>query len=133
MTDVSSSQRPNFIFVILSLRVHTERMHHRPTENTRLKAYNTVLNSSLNLFVIWREPTSANVGVLSLHRMHEMQTIVTDESGVCLSVCLSRGLTRLHCAKTAKRVRDSKFCVPVEGCGLKPKLCKSRSYGVGVT
>jgi len=26
--------------------------------------------------------------------MHEMQTIVTDVCGVCLSVCLSRGLNR---------------------------------------
>jgi len=26
--------------------------------------------------------------------MYEMQTIVTDDRGVCLSVCLSRGSTR---------------------------------------
>jgi len=37
--------------------------------------------------------------------MHEMQTIVTDARGVCLSVCLSRGLSRLHCAKTAERIQ----------------------------
>jgi len=27
--------------------------------------------------------------------MHEMQTIVTDDRGVCLPVCLSHGSTRL--------------------------------------
>jgi len=43
--------------------------------------------------------------LFKLHRMHEMQTIVTDVRGVCPSVCLSRGSTRLHCAKTAKRVK----------------------------
>jgi len=34
--------------------------------------------------------------ITRLHQMHERQTIVTDVSGVCLSVYLSRGLTRLH-------------------------------------
>jgi len=38
--------------------------------------------------------------------MHEMQTIVTDDRGVrlsvCLSVCLSCGSIRLHCAKMAE-------------------------------
>jgi len=29
--------------------------------------------------------------IVRLHRMHEMQTIVTDVCGVCLSVCLSSG------------------------------------------
>jgi len=32
--------------------------------------------------------------------MNEMQTIVTDDSGACLS----RGSTRLHCTKTAVRI-----------------------------
>jgi len=38
--------------------------------------------------------------IIGLHRMHELQTIsfVTDVSGVCPSVCLSHGSTRLHCA-----------------------------------
>jgi len=40
-----------------------------------------------------------------LYRMHEMQTVVTDVRGVCLSVCLSRGSTRLYCAKTDKRIK----------------------------
>jgi len=35
-----------------------------------------------------------------MHAMHEMQPIVTDDRGVCQSVCLSRGSIRLHCAKT---------------------------------
>jgi len=39
------------------------------------------------------------------HRMHEMQTIVTDVCGVCLSVSLSCGLTRLHRAKTTERIK----------------------------
>jgi len=38
-----------------------------------------------------------------LHRVHELQTIATDDCGVCLSV--SRGSTRLHCAKMAKRIK----------------------------
>jgi len=36
--------------------------------------------------------------------MHEMQTIVADVLGVCPSVCLLRGSTRLHCAKTDQNV-----------------------------
>jgi len=40
------------------------------------------------------------LSVLRLHRMHEMQTVVTDDSGVCQSVCLSRGSTLFYCAKT---------------------------------
>jgi len=40
-----------------------------------------------------------------LCRMHEMQTIVTDIRGVRQSVCLSRGSTRLHCAKTAEQIK----------------------------
>jgi len=43
-----------------------------------------------------------NVG---LHWMHQMQTIVTDDPSVCLSVCLSRGSTRLHCAKMAEQIK----------------------------
>jgi len=31
------------------------------------------------------------INLFKLHRMREMQTIVTDVRGVCLSVCLSRG------------------------------------------
>jgi len=31
-----------------------------------------------------------------LHRMHEMQPILTDVQGICLSVCLSCGSSRLH-------------------------------------
>jgi len=34
-----------------------------------------------------------------------MQTIVTDDRGVCPSVCLSRSSTRLHCAKTVERIK----------------------------
>jgi len=37
--------------------------------------------------------------------MHEMQTIVTDERGVCPSVCLSRSLNRLHCTTTAELIQ----------------------------
>jgi len=48
--------------------------------------------------------------IITLHQMHEMHrpTVITDVRGVCLSVCpsvcLSRGLTRLHRAKTAERI-----------------------------
>jgi len=34
-----------------------------------------------------------------------MKTIVIDDRGVCLSVCPSRGSTRLLCAKTAERIK----------------------------
>jgi len=37
--------------------------------------------------------------------MHEMQTVVTDDRGVCPSVSLSCGSTRLHCAKMAKQTK----------------------------
>jgi len=39
-----------------------------------------------------------------LRRMHEIQTTVTDVRGVCQSVCLSRGLSRLHCAQMAEQI-----------------------------
>jgi len=41
--------------------------------------------------------------------MREMQTIVTNDRGVyqsvCLFVSLSRGSSRLHCAKMAERIK----------------------------
>jgi len=37
--------------------------------------------------------------------MHEMQSILTDVCGVCLSVCLSCGSSRLHCAKMAVQIK----------------------------
>jgi len=37
--------------------------------------------------------------------MHEMLTILRDICGVCLSVCLSRGSSRLHCAKMAEQIK----------------------------
>jgi len=37
--------------------------------------------------------------------MHEMQSIVTDVCGVCLSVCLSCGSSRLHCAKMTEQIK----------------------------
>jgi len=43
--------------------------------------------------------------IIKLHRMHEMQTTVTDVCGVCLSVCLSRGSPWLHCAKMAEKIK----------------------------
>jgi len=46
-------------------------------------------------------------------RMHEIPAIIADDRCVCpsvsppvsLSVCLSRGSTRLHCAKTAEQIK----------------------------
>jgi len=44
-----------------------------------------------------------SVHIFRLHRMHDLQSIVTDVRGVCLSVCLSRMYrmtpARLHCAR----------------------------------
>jgi len=37
--------------------------------------------------------------------MHEMQSILTDVHGICLSVSLSRGSSRLHCAKMAEQIK----------------------------
>jgi len=41
--------------------------------------------------------------------MYEMETVVADVRGVslsvCLSVCLSRGSSRLHCARTAEPIK----------------------------
>jgi len=39
--------------------------------------------------------------IIRLHQMYEMQTIVIDDRGVCLS----RGRTRLHYAKMAKQMK----------------------------
>jgi len=55
-----------------------------------------------------------------LHRMHDMQTIVTDDPGVCLS----RGSTRLHCAKMAERI---KMLFGVLSCGPK-EHCIGRGF-----
>jgi len=55
--------------------------------------------------------------------MHEMQSILTDVRGVCLSVCLSRGSSRLHCAKVAELIKIL-FGVNTPGaCGA---LCQTR-------
>jgi len=45
--------------------------------------------------------TMTFVYVFRLHRMHEMETTVTDVR----SVCLSHGSTRLRCAKMAERIK----------------------------
>jgi len=37
--------------------------------------------------------------------MHEMQPIATDVHIVCLFLCLSRGSSQLHCAKTAEQIK----------------------------
>jgi len=37
--------------------------------------------------------------------MHEMWSVLTDVHGICLSVCLSCGSSRLHCAKMAERIK----------------------------
>jgi len=37
--------------------------------------------------------------------MHKMQTIATDVRGVCLTVSLLCGSTRLHCVKMAQRIK----------------------------
>jgi len=42
--------------------------------------------------------------IIRLHQMHEMQTLATDDRGVCPSVSLSCGSTQLHCAKTAEQI-----------------------------
>jgi len=46
-----------------------------------------------------------SIAVIRLHRMHEMQSILTDVSVVCLPVCLSRGSSRLRCAKPAEQIK----------------------------
>jgi len=37
--------------------------------------------------------------------MHEMQPIVTDVHGICLSVRPSHGSTQLHCAKVDEQIK----------------------------
>jgi len=63
--------------------------------------------------------------------MHEMQTIVIDIDvlDVCLSVCLSCGLTRLRCAKTAERIKMLFGVNILASWGQKQKLCKRQSQG----
>jgi len=47
--------------------------------------------------------------IFRLHRMHEMHTIVTDDHGVCLSVCLS--VKRLNLASLCKNGRTHQDAV----------------------
>jgi len=52
--------------------------------------------------------------------MHEVQTVVTDDHGVCPSVCLSRSLSQLHCTKAAQRIH---ILFGVNSLGAKGTLC----------
>jgi len=54
---------------------------------------------TLLVYVPW-----AHLRIISPHRMHDIQTIATYVLSVTQSVCLSRGLTRLHCVKRAERI-----------------------------
>jgi len=56
------------------------------------------------------------LSLFRLNRMHEMHPIVTDDRGgcVCLSVCLSRSSSGLHCVKMAEQIKmmfGVKYCV----------------------
>jgi len=55
--------------------------------------------------------------------MHEMQTIVTDDRGVCQSVYLSRILNWLDCAKAAERIQIL-FGVKSWAIGAQGTLCQ---------
>jgi len=37
--------------------------------------------------------------------MYAMRTTAIDDRGVCLSICLHRSVTRLHCANAAERIK----------------------------
>jgi len=63
------------------------------------------LTHSLTPAYIALKTAAAQTPIFRLHRMHEMQTIVTDVRVVCLSVCPSRGTTRLHRAKPAEQIK----------------------------
>jgi len=52
---------------------------------------------------------NVHMAVIRLHRMHQMQTIVTDVRGVCLSVSLF--VTRLNSASLQKRLNTSRSCL----------------------
>jgi len=60
-------------------------MEKTPTRNPTVKA----------LFII------IIIRLHRMHAMHETQPTVTDVHGACPTVCLSRGSTRLHSAKSA--------------------------------
>jgi len=49
--------------------------------------------------------------IFRLHRMHEMQTILTDVR----DVCLSRSSSRLHYAKIAEQIKMLFGVNPLEG------------------
>jgi len=46
-----------------------------------------------------------SLSVIRLQRMRKMLTILTNVRSVCKSVCLSRGSSRLHCAKLAEQIK----------------------------
>jgi len=62
----------------------------------------------LRAFVQRARDRRANVRTPSrlhrMHAMHDMQPTVTDDRGVCLTVCHG-GSTLLHCAETAERTK----------------------------
>jgi len=57
------------------------------TSNFFQKTYNYGVRINIVLDVCPLSLPRFNLVVIKLHRMHEMQTIVTDVRGVCQSVC----------------------------------------------
>jgi len=71
--------------------------------------------------------------IFRLHRIQEMQTIVTHMCSVCQSVCLSCGSTWLHCERMAEWIKIL-FGMNTHGgpwniVGL--DICTARQTGVG--
>jgi len=69
-----------------------------------LRPTNTVLDWGADLHRIRRGLRLIALALFRLHRMHKMQTIVTDDSPY-LFVSLSRGSTHLRCTKMAERIQ----------------------------
>jgi len=68
--------------------------------------------------------------IFRLHRMHEMQTIVTDVRGVCLSVCLSRGSSRrrVQCVRGSFGAAFAKLLWPLVKIKNTMSITDTRTY-----
>jgi len=77
-------------------------LFHTAYNNTKERHELTCTVTASEVTTTWRDIYL----LIRLHQMHDMQTIVIDVRGGCLSVCLSAmQLTRLHCAKMAEPIK----------------------------
>jgi len=80
------------------------------SEETEVSSYDVISSFgyrvlALQLYIGHYVVLFERVNSLCIIRLHQMQTIVTDDCSVCPSVCLSRSSARLYCAKMAEQIK----------------------------